>query len=235
MRVSVPGADSPRRLFSFGRDLNALNPSDYYEFDFQHVQFVTPGWLVSVGTALRRFRAGKIKRRAINYRHLGYAAHVGFFKYFGMSYGLAPSEAAGTINYVPITEVDVVSIRERAAKTYVHAGEIIEDEARQLAKLLTRNEGGPVVDTLTYSIREIVRNVIEHSRSPTPHHRCSILARQPIGRAGYFGRWLRDHVFPSGESKASDRDGSHSLEACNASRHLIQSVATGKQVGRMGK
>jgi hypothetical protein len=84
-----------------------------------------------------------------------------------MSYGLAPSEVAGTINYVAITEVDVASIRERAAKTYVHAGEIIEDEARQLAKLLTRNEGGPVVDTLTYSIREIVRNVIEHSRSPT--------------------------------------------------------------------
>jgi hypothetical protein len=167
MRVSVPGADSPRRLFSFGRDLNALDPSDYYEFDFQHVQFVTPGWLVAVGTALRRFRAGKTKRRAINYRHLGYAAHVGFFKYFGMSYGLAPSEAAGSINYVPMTEVVVASIRERAATTYVHAGEIVEDEARQLAKLLTRNEGVPAVDTLTYSLREIVRNVIEHSKSPT--------------------------------------------------------------------
>ena len=233
MRVSVPGADSPRRLFSFGRDLNALNPSDYYEFDFQHVQFVTPGWLVSVGTAPRRFRAGKIKRRAINYRHLGYAAHVGFFKYFGMSYGLAPSEAAGSINYVPITEVDVASIWERATKTYVHAGEIIEDEARQLAKLLTRNEGGPVVDTLTYSIREIVRNVIEHSRSPT----YTIAAQYwPASQSAELA--ISDDgcgITSFGRIKASDRDGSHSLEACNASRHLIQSVATGKQVGRMGK
>jgi hypothetical protein len=169
MRVGVPGWNIPRRALEFGHELKGLAPSDLYEFDFQHVSFVTPGWLIGIGAVLRRFREERpqAKRRAINYKHLGYAAHVGFFKYFGMTYGLAPSEAEGSSTYVPITEVEVVGIKERAANGFIHAGEIVEEEARRLARLLTRQENGALVDTLTYSIREIVRNVVEHSRSKT--------------------------------------------------------------------
>jgi len=169
MRAVVPGWNIPRRALEFGRELKALGASDFYEFDFQDVSFVTPGWLIGIGSALRRFREERpqAKCRATNYKHLEYAAHVGFFKYFGMTYGLAPSEAEGSNTYVPITEVKVATIKECAANGYIHAGEIVEEEARRLARLLTRQEDGALVDTLTYSIREIVRNVVEHSKSET--------------------------------------------------------------------
>jgi hypothetical protein len=169
MRVGVPGWNIPRRALEFGRELKKLESSDFYQFDFQDVSFVTPGWLIGIGAALRRFREERpdAKCRAINYKHLEYPAHVGFFKYFGMTYGLAPSEAEGSNTYVPITEVKVSTIKERAANGHIHAGEIVEEEARRLARLLTRQEGSPLVDTLTYSIREIVRNVVEHSESDT--------------------------------------------------------------------
>ena len=84
-----------------------------------------------------------------------------------MSYGLAPSEAGGSHTYVPITETNVADIEEEAFKGFLHPGQIIEDHAGHLARLLTRQEDGAVVDTLTYSIREIVRNVVEHSSSPS--------------------------------------------------------------------
>jgi hypothetical protein len=87
MRVNVPGWDEPKRALEFGGDLARLEVAENYEFDFHNVSFATPGWLL--GGALRTFRdvrAGS-KRHGINFKHLGYADHVGFFKYFGMSYG----------------------------------------------------------------------------------------------------------------------------------------------------
>ena len=169
MRVMVPGWDDPKRSLEFGGELARLEVAENYEFDFQDVSFVTPGWLLVVGGALRTFRDTRSgsKRRVINFKHLGYAAHVGFFKYFGMSYGLAPSEAGGSNTYVPITETKVADIKDEAFKGFLHPGQIIEDHAGRLARLLTRQESGAVVDTLTYSIREIVRNVVEHSKSPS--------------------------------------------------------------------
>jgi hypothetical protein len=169
MRVAVPGWDDPKRSLEFGGELARLEMAENYEFDFQNVSFVTPGWLLVVGGALRAFRNARTesKRRVLNFKHLGYAAHVGFFKYFGMSYGLAPSEAGGSSTYVPITETNVADIKEEAFRGSLHPGQIIEDHAGQLARLLTRQADGTVVDTLTYSIREIVRNVVEHSNSPS--------------------------------------------------------------------
>jgi hypothetical protein len=169
MRVMVPSWDNPNRSLEFGGELARLEVAESYEFDFQNVSFVTPGWLLVVGEALRALRDARpaSKRRVINFKHLGYAAHVGFFRYFGMSYGLAPSEAAGSSTYVPITETKIADIKEEAFKGFLHPGQIIEDHARHLARLLSRQEDGAVVDTLTYSIREIVRNVVEHSGSPS--------------------------------------------------------------------
>src|SRR4051794_12966961 len=107
MRVLVPAWDSPTQALEFGRQLSRLEASSIYEFDFGEVSFVTPGWLITIGDALRRFREThpEATRKASNYKHLGYAAHVGFFKYFGLKFGMAPSEALGSSTYVPITEV----------------------------------------------------------------------------------------------------------------------------------
>jgi len=169
MRVLVPSDVDIARYLGFGRDLFELPSSDAYEFDFGQVSFVSPGWLLSVGSALRDFRAHRpgAKRKATNYKHLGYAAHVGFFKFFGLTYGLAPAQAGGSDTYVPIREQDVAALKASAAERRMHPGEVVEEEARRLATLLTREEQGPLVDTLTYSLREIVRNVVEHSDSET--------------------------------------------------------------------
>ncbi|MCC6776079.1 MAG: hypothetical protein IT537_05480 [Hyphomicrobiales bacterium] len=165
MRLAVPNTATSRDVLEFGRRLQELEEAELYEFDFGEVTFVTPGWLIVVGDAFRRFRMNRPhrKRRALNYKHLGYAAHVGFFKYFGMTFGLAPSEAPGSDTYVPLTEINVGNIQKIAAQQFLPVGEVAETEARTLAQLLTRHDHGEVFDILTYSIREIVRNVIEHS------------------------------------------------------------------------
>ncbi|MEH2550750.1 anti-sigma regulatory factor (Ser/Thr protein kinase) [Bradyrhizobium sp. AZCC 2262] len=191
MLVGVPGWDDPLKALEFGAVLGSLEEASAYRFDFAKVTFVTPGWMLVVGDALRNFRAARpnAKRQAINYRHLGYPAHVGFFQYFGVDYGQAPAEALGSNTYVPITEVNVLELRKDAAERYVQLGELIEEAAQQLARVLTQTNDGEVVETLTYSIREIVRNVVEHSGAETytiaaqywPARNCAELAVSDIG------------------------------------------------------
>ena len=48
---------------------------------------------------------------------------------------------------------------------YVHHGEIIEGEARRIAYMLTRSDDGAITETLTYAVREIMRNVVEHGQA----------------------------------------------------------------------
>lgn len=55
---------------------------------------------------------------------------------------------------------------EKNASPFQHHGEILQDEAERLARVLTQSSSdGGAVRTLAYAIREIARNVIEHSEA----------------------------------------------------------------------
>src|SRR5690554_3868698 len=90
---------------------------------------------------------------------------MGFFRAFGLKFGNEPGEAVGSITYLPLTILPVKELQEEAIKSYDHVGNIIESRSERIARILTRQEKGDLVDTLTFSIREILRNVVEHSGS----------------------------------------------------------------------
>lgn len=167
MRIRVPDSTNLSLMLTLPIYLAQVAEAPEYEFDFAEVKFVTPAWLILVGTALREFRAHhpQARRRAVNYGHMGYAAHMGFFQYFGVKFGLKPAEAAGGDSYIPITEVLVCELKCKATKNFTSTGDIIEEKSRKLSLILTLRDDGDLADTLTYSIREIIRNVVEHSRA----------------------------------------------------------------------
>ncbi|QPZ92318.1 ATP-binding protein [Thioclava electrotropha] len=105
----------------------------------------------------------------MNYEHHGYAANLGFFKSFGLNHGKEPGEAAGSSRYIPIRDLNVAQIKDEAVDRFLEVGDVIEERAAELAKILTQDEAGDLQDTLTYSIREIMRNVVEHSKSENIH------------------------------------------------------------------
>ena len=47
----------------------------------------------------------------------------------------------------------------------MEVGDVIEARSRELAGVLTQTDHGPLFDTLSYSIREIIRNTVEHSEA----------------------------------------------------------------------
>ena len=154
----------------FGAALAAVGPADEYILDFADVSFASPGWMISIGDALRKFRRdrGGGKRTAVNYKGracLEYAAHAGFFRSFGMPFGQLPGAVASTDSYIPVTTATVDEITSRAIDEDSHHGDVIQADAERMVSVLTQAASGQVFETLSYAIREIVRNVVEHSQS----------------------------------------------------------------------
>ncbi len=126
-----------------------------------------PFSMILLATHLLQFKKARLGKSffATNYEKHSYAAHMGLFKAFGLDHGNAPGEANGSATHIPITEISREQIEKEALALGKHPGFIIEDRSASLAKMLTRFKDGPLLDTLTFSIREIIRNVVEHSEA----------------------------------------------------------------------
>lgn len=144
-----------------------LPEAQLYSIDFSDLKWVEPFGMLLFASRLRTFAAARrpARFRALNYEHLGYAAHMGFFQSFGLCFGKDPGEAPGGTQYIPVTVLELTEVEREAADEYRDPREIIERRSEALASILTREEGGDLQDTLSYSLREIFRNVLEHSKA----------------------------------------------------------------------
>lgn len=167
VRIMVPNELNMDSAIEFSRYILSLSGSSSYVFDFSELNFVEPTSMLIVASSLERFRADNDESEFIaeNYYKNTYAGHMGFFRAFGIDFGNDPGQAKGSTSYLPITILDVNEVISAARENRRPVGEELEDRARNLSEVLTQNENGSLVDTLTFSIREIMRNVIEHSES----------------------------------------------------------------------
>lgn len=165
--VTVPRRLTLESTVHFACDLSRLPPAENYIFDFGNVGRIEPFALLFLSSELQRARARNSSSQfvAANFESCSYASHMGFFRAFGLDHGKAPGEAKGSGTYIPITIFDTNELQQQAAKNFEAVGAFIESKAGEMASILTRTDSGDAFDTLTYSIREIVRNVIEHSQS----------------------------------------------------------------------
>jgi hypothetical protein len=132
--------------------------------DFSSTGFFTPLALLFIPHQIRHFHEQfpAVRISAIHYQHLGYPAHMGFFDCFGGVKG-NPQQAPGGANYLPITVLNVSEFfRENGASNIRDA---IDSESKKMAGVLTRTTDGFAFDVVQYSLREIIRNVFEHSGS----------------------------------------------------------------------
>ncbi|WP_171237656.1 hypothetical protein [Ruegeria sp. HKCCA5763] len=166
--VSLPDSLRPSEILKFSIELQALEDADCYTFDFGRTRWFPPFSMLLLSSMLRRFKQSHegARMRARNHENHEYAAHLGFFQSFGLGHGNRPGEAVGSDTYVPIQQLLVHEIQDYAFESFREVGDVIEEKSKRLATLLSREEEGPLFQTLTFSIREIVRNIVEHSESP---------------------------------------------------------------------
>lgn len=156
-----------RGALTCSADLDRLPEARHYVFDFKGMEWVEPFGMLYFASQLRQFKNKRTSSRfqAVGYETHGYPAHMGFFHAFGLSHGKDLGAAPGSLQYVPITAVSVAELERESASEGEDVRETIERHSERLAEVLTRGVGGDLQSTLSYSLREILRNVVEHSKA----------------------------------------------------------------------
>lgn len=123
--------------------------------------------MVYVAKQIRDFNRLNVgtKVSCTGHQNKDYAANMAFFRAFGLKHGREPNCVDGNDRFVPYTILRIQTIVDEAKRDWEVEQEIIERRAEHLAKILSQEENGNLVDALTFSIREIMRNVFEHSQS----------------------------------------------------------------------
>ena len=164
--ITVPRDYTLDNTIKFVNSLNDAPEVDEYIFDFQDPGFLTPFGMLFIACAIRSFLNNRNESHVIptNYENY-YAGHMGFSQACGFEIGKIPGEAKGSSSYLPITIVNIADLLEEARTELVEIGEVIEMRSKELSKVLTQQENGTIIDMITYVLREMIRNAIEHSES----------------------------------------------------------------------
>lgn len=138
--------------------------------DINKVQFSTPTSMLLIGSKLKAWRAARSSKqlrtgfkKVINSEAISYLGHMGFFDFIGSkkNVGKKMGEALGSETYVPI-----IKIKKPQFDTLDNWYSSIISSVRSLANVLA----GTKYDTeehkfYLYTLREVVRNVFEHSHA----------------------------------------------------------------------
>ena len=164
--IRVPESLTAFTVFPFCKSLQEQRPTDELVFDFSRTKTVEPFGMLVVASEIERCVAShpEAKFTCKNYESMPYAAHMGFFRAFGLEFGRKPGEAFGSRNYIPLTYFDSAALKHAAACHGLDVGDEVESQSKRLSETLAGDDTGEVFETLSYSLREIMRNVVEHAQ-----------------------------------------------------------------------
>jgi len=138
--------------------------------NLNNLDFSLPIGILAIGSILKNFishresnnLSTKIKEITSKSPAISYLKHIGFFKYIGINIGNGVDSGFGNSRYIPITRISREEFEEKEETLQI----LIQEKAKSLAQVLLGALSIQERDALliiSYSIREILRNVFEHS------------------------------------------------------------------------
>ncbi|MCO6407640.1 hypothetical protein [Hoeflea alexandrii] len=169
-QLTLPArVDTPASL-RIARELIDHSDADAIMLDFGNVSWVEPFGMLYISMTIQsvRVRFPRLRVFAQKYHDQGYAIHMGFLQHCGISVGNRWRSTPGSETYSPITEIKLSELEARAFSNKTVVQDEIEAAAQKLAALLIRDPTETnLIDVVQYSIRELGRNIAEHSSSPS--------------------------------------------------------------------
>lgn len=164
-RLRAPTQFNMPSAIEFAMQIESAPDASLYFIDFGGVRLIEPFAMLLISSEIRKLarRACAPEIECNNFEHMSYAAHMGFFQSFDLEYGKTPGEARGSGSYLPITIFETRKVEREAFDKGIEVGDQIESTSRRMSEVLCGDTAGALFDTLTYSMREIIRNVVEHS------------------------------------------------------------------------
>lgn len=163
-KVSVPNLVLPDAL-RFCKTFDGYCWEDENEFDFSQVKTCDPFPMLIVAQKIRTGREehSGVKCTGSNVTNT-YAENMRFYRFVGMDVGKSLSGIQGNSNYQAISELKLFDLVMQSRDEGVALGELVTNTSRRLATVLSRGDKR-MKETMTFCLREIIRNIPEHSCS----------------------------------------------------------------------
>ena len=172
--VDVPSSFARSTISAFVNALQDARDDDVVIVDFARLAYSRPLPMLVAGSAIKQF-VGHRKEAGLVTKADGldedvavqsYLQHLGFFQFIGLPFGKAVGQASGNAKYIPIECISRDSLYARVDPVYRPLRQVIKEDTAALARvLLARETDEQSREALSYSLREVVRNVFEHSRA----------------------------------------------------------------------
>lgn len=166
-KIALPDEMTLSNVLKFISHLDKYKKYNRISIDFGTDRFFRPFTMLMIASKLK-WISDNNPDAAFEFIHFDshpYAAHMGFFKMFGMDHGRAVGEARGSEDYLPITCLNRQALYERPTDTHEEVQDLIQRHADKISNVISRGKekNKNMYDALSYSIREVMRNVFEHS------------------------------------------------------------------------
>ena len=164
--IKFPRYCTGNNIFNFCAEVENCDNEEDITIDFSLMGRIEPFTMVYVAKMIRDYNRQNFNTiYCQGFEDKEYASNMAFFRAFGLRHGREPNCVDGNERFVPFTILRMQTIKDEASREWEVEQEIIEKRAEHLAKILAQEETSNLVDALTFSIREIMRNVFEHSES----------------------------------------------------------------------
>ncbi|HLP83983.1 MAG TPA: hypothetical protein VK157_06500 [Phycisphaerales bacterium] len=166
-QISLPARLDTVEAIRFAQSLAAIAPEEKCTLDIRHEPWADPLGMLLVASAIRRFRTARLAA-GTHCAILGkvtensYLSWMGFYDAAGISGGKPTGHTHGKRKYLPITCIQFRELNNEAGAS-IH--EQIYERSKRLAAILLQTGTRETKETLAigYALREILRNVYEHS------------------------------------------------------------------------
>ena len=155
---------------SFCLELDSYEPSsinEIFEFDFGRVKNCEPFPMLMVSNAIRHKRE-KYKNHQFTAMNCNndYAKYMKFYNACGLNIGESVEASRGNSNYSCITKMSIDDLYSESQENLDYIQETLEKKAKSMALVLSR-DNREFQKWMTFVIRELLRNIPEHSKSKT--------------------------------------------------------------------
>jgi hypothetical protein len=154
-------------LLQFSRRLDAMKNCEAMTLDMGKARHFPPFPMLFLAAKILEFRERNpgAEIRLLSEAAHDYAAHMGFFRASGFEYGNELGAARGNARYLPITALYRTDLGAKETDRYKELGDLIQAHADHIAQVTSRDENrnSDLFNALSYGLREMIRNVFEHS------------------------------------------------------------------------
>ncbi len=161
-------------ILPFSLELEQLRDTAELSIDFSRTEFASPIAILTIGCNIKSLLEHRnLSGLKTHFQGISedipahsYLGHLGFFNFIEVPFGKAVGEAVGNNRYMPITKLSYTDLMLEVSPPYKLLRHVIMAEAEKLAKVLSPaelDEDSRI--TLAYALREIIRNVFEHSKA----------------------------------------------------------------------